>query len=384
MEIVFWNDVVTDHVAYTLSELQNFDGVEVTILAARRELSIRNVQGWTSPKTDTLKIQQISMKKYFRIFKQYLIESPSRTHIFASPFSNLKIMSFLFLGALLSRNIYLISEPYSLFSGGLLSDGDKLKNIFKSVFRPLLYKVYGILLNKSVNGVFAISNLAVDQFGQIGFRQNKIFRFGYFIPPQSIIQEIESSADCCSSDALKIIFVGNIIARKGIDILMMAVSKLRIEGCQIELNLYGPGNPADFGDIDKGIMHNGMIPFGEAQNFIKNYDLLVLSSRFDGWGVVVNEALLSGTPVICTAQVGAHGLITKWGCGEVYDAEDDFHSLTKILRDYARNRNKILEQRRVIKNMVEILHPQVAAKYLLDVIDHIVNSKPVPECLWYD
>lgn len=50
--------------------------------------------------------------------------------------------------------------------------------------------------------------------------------------------------------------------------------------------------------------------------------LLLLTTRRDAWGVVANEAMASGTPVICTPQAGAAGdLVIDGVTGRVLPAE---------------------------------------------------------------
>jgi glycosyltransferase involved in cell wall biosynthesis len=39
--------------------------------------------------------------------------------------------------------------------------------------------------------------------------------------------------------------------------------------------------------------------------FFSDADVFVLPSRYDGWGVVVNQALGAGLPVVCSDAVGA-------------------------------------------------------------------------------
>jgi glycosyltransferase involved in cell wall biosynthesis len=49
----------------------------------------------------------------------------------------------------------------------------------------------------------------------------------------------------------------------------------------------------------------------------------VLPSRYDGWGVVVNQALGAGLPIIASDQVGAaHDLITPGENGFPFPAGD--------------------------------------------------------------
>jgi len=49
-----------------------------------------------------------------------------------------------------------------------------------------------------------------------------------------------------------------------------------------------------------------------------NHDVLVLPSIYDGWGAVVNEALMSGLYVICSDKCGAKDLILNDRLGKVF------------------------------------------------------------------
>ena len=52
---------------------------------------------------------------------------------------------------------------------------------------------------------------------------------------------------------------------------------------------------------------------------IMKNDVLVLPSRFDGFGFVVSEAIKYGTYVIVSSQVGAKDLLLKGKKGAVFN-----------------------------------------------------------------
>ena len=51
-------------------------------------------------------------------------------------------------------------------------------------------------------------------------------------------------------------------------------------------------------------------------------DAFVLPSRHDGWGVVVNEALGAGLPIIVSDRVGARDLVQHGGNGFITSVGD--------------------------------------------------------------
>src|SRR5512134_3369011 len=70
-------------------------------------------------------------------------------------------------------------------------------------------------------------------------------------------------------------------------------------------------------------------------------DVFVLPSRYDGWGVVVNQAVAAGLPVICSNQVGAgYDLVEDSVNGLKFQA-GDAHGLERSMRFLADHREFI-------------------------------------------
>ena len=60
--------------------------------------------------------------------------------------------------------------------------------------------------------------------------------------------------------------------------------------------------------------------------------VLILPSSFEPWGLVVNEAMAAGLPVVCSTAVGsAHDLIIKPNTGWVFKDNDEVE-LTELLQ----------------------------------------------------
>jgi glycosyltransferase involved in cell wall biosynthesis len=181
--------------------------------------------------------------------------------------------------------------------------------------RPLAYKLAGRLVARRLHAAFPISGKAVEQLKAMGTPVNRIFPFGYFVP--SISAE-NPDREAPKSNAFRLVFVGSLIARKGLPTLIEAVKRLRIDGHDVELDVYGPGDASLL--ESNGVHYRGVIPFGRAQQAIRLYDLLVLPSLHDGWGVVVNEALIQGVPALVSSACGAKTLIEVSGAGSIFEA----------------------------------------------------------------
>jgi glycosyltransferase involved in cell wall biosynthesis len=277
--------------------------------------------------------------------------------------------------------VFLISEPYSPISVGYLEDTHPFTNWLKGLFRPMVYRCYGALLRRRIAGVFAISPLAASQYRTLGIPKEKIFPFGYFVPRASEAPAPRSSVVDEAQRVLSVIFVGTLTTRKGLDVVIDAVTSLRREGVTISLDAYGPGDPSRYDFDEVTTRYRGAIPFGNAQTVIANYDALVLPSRYDGWGVVVNEALMAGVPVVCSDCVGAGVVVDAWGCGAIFSSED-VSDLKAKLRDLALNPDRLARVSAAAAEAGKALDPALAGRFMYDSIrGDAVASRRVPEFL---
>ena len=169
------------------------------------------------------------------------------------------------------------------------------------------------------------------------------------------------------------------IARKGIDLLIEAVTRSK---APIILDIYGPGDSTLLAFDSDRIHLRGTIPFGMTQKVVSEYDILVLPSRYDGWGVVVNEALCAGVPVICSDQVGARVLVETFGAGDVFVA-DDPDSLESLISALHTDPTRLLTMRAATSRAAAAIQPEVAARYMLAVLRANPQSKAAVISPWY-
>jgi len=140
---------------------------------------------------------------------------------------------------------------------------------------------------------------------------------------------------------LNLLFCGQMIYRKGLDILLKAFELLATEynvalhlvGREAELNeMMSRLTPAS----KKKIFYHGFRAPEDLSVFFNKADIFILPSRYDGWGVVVNQALGAGLPIVCSDQVGAGlDLIEEGKNGYLFKSEDveDLYSKLKIFVD---------------------------------------------------
>ena len=379
---ITWQPVLTDHQAFTYQALAHEAGVPVVAYVTTIEDAVRKAQGWADTKVTSVERRLIPRQGFLRYCFQQLHEHRSEVHIFASPFQQPRLMLCIVLAAWLGIEFYLISESYSPRADGHLRETSQLFGKLKAKLRPWLYRAYGLLLRTHAAGIFTISQLALAQYQFAGVPSAKLFPFGYFIPSDPAVPMSSISPEPCADVGLRIIFVGNLIRTKGVDILQAAVRSLASQGCKVSVDIYGHGDASSIPANDGNVHYQGTIPFGQAQKVIAQYDLLVLPSRYDGWGVVVNEALCAGVPVVCSDTTGAGPVAASLGAGLNFTTGDS-NSLSDVLARLLAEPALLKSMRIAVPQAAQALQPAVAARYMLDVIRAPVDLRATIHSPWY-
>lgn len=155
-----------------------------------------------------------------------------------------------------------------------------------------------------------------------------------------------------------ILFVGKFIARKNpFDILKIAEILKHYKN--IKFILVGDGpllSKAKNWIKEKSIKNVRFEGFKNQLQIRKIYsqgDILINSSSFETWGLVVNEAMASGLPCIVTSSTGcSNDLIIKGKTGYVYQAGNLFELKKYILAIYS-NKKKYYQMSSEVKNLIK-------------------------------
>jgi glycosyltransferase involved in cell wall biosynthesis len=380
--LVCWQPVLTDHQAYTYRALSRIANSPMLAFVLTLEDATRKAQGWSDTRVDSIERRIIPARMSLEYCYTQLREHRTSVHFFGSPFQSPLLMACIVMAMWLGVEFYLVSEPYSPEGVGYLADERSTLVRLKAWHRPLAYRAYVGCLRKRVAGIFAISRLAVAQYRSAGMPPDKLFPFGYFVPDAVAQGTAAEPVARPPGAAFHIVFVGALIQRKGIDILVDAVREVRRSGRNVHLDVYGPGATPDYLRQADGVAVHAPIAFGQASNVIANYDLLVLPSRYDGWGVVVNEALAAGVPVLTSDTTGAGCFAQESGAGLTFKSGDAMALAAALilLSDDAALRQTLAA---ATSSAAAVLQPDVAARYMWSVLCAPPGRKTAVPSPWY-
>ncbi|WP_417886305.1 glycosyltransferase family 4 protein [Zunongwangia sp.] len=108
---------------------------------------------------------------------------------------------------------------------------------------------------------------------------------------------------------LKILFVGGLSQRKGIADVFKVAENFKSE---VELTVVGYKATNDCEALNKALQQHRWIPslpHTEVLALMQEHDVLVFPSLFEGFGMVITEAMSQGTPVITTERTAGPNLI---------------------------------------------------------------------------
>ncbi len=113
----------------------------------------------------------------------------------------------------------------------------------------------------------------------------------------------------------RFVFVGSVSGRKGVPLLLEAWRRLQPAGA--ELWVVGPIAPAVRKLVPElpGLRVWGEVPGVQVAGILQQCDVLVFPSYFEGFGLVILQAMACGLPVITTAATAGPDLIPSPGEG---------------------------------------------------------------------
>jgi len=224
-----------------------------------------------------------------------------------------------------------------------------------------------------VDFVLAIGRVAIKWFIKCGYDAAKLFPFCYAVEKR--VDELPERSD---SSGVNLSFVGQLIERKRVGLLVESLHRAQCRNWS--LSIIGDGKEKPTLEelvcrlkLNEYVHFMGVLDNRSTRRQLAASDVLILPSRWDGWGAVVNEALMSGVPVICSDYCGSADLIQNGFNGEVFRC-DSVASLREALQKWISKGQLDNSKREQIQSWSQCIEGEAVARYFLDIIGYLENG----------
>jgi glycosyltransferase involved in cell wall biosynthesis len=255
---------------------------------------------------------------------------------------------------------------------------------WKGPIKRAIYRGSILKASESIDGVLATGLKTRGWLVDRGMQSDKVYPFAYFVDIDADVKREALPIDV--KGTFTFVFAGQLIRRKRIDWMLRALSCVLDFDFQILIVGTGPLRAALENQSDSRVAARTTWLGGMTRpllaNVLKNSDCLVLPSEWDGWGSVASEALMCGTPVVCSSACGVADMVAASKESHVFSF-DSFVSLVESLRGMLEQGRIDEEARRSLSSWANAsIASDAGAQYLSDVFDACYDHQTVPCAPW--
>jgi glycosyltransferase involved in cell wall biosynthesis len=177
--------------------------------------------------------------------------------------------------------------------------------------------------------------------------------------------EMETPSEDNQNLDVSVVFLGRLIEGKGVDLLIKSVNKWDEKRT---LTIIGRGPEREslekLAEPKPNVEFAGFVTGTPKADLLSEADVLVLPTRHDTWGLVINEAVYYQTPVVVTKCAGSAGLVSKTGVGVVTKPTEESiaQGINHVFRNYQQYMDKVDQERQNVTN------PEIGSKPFLEAI----------------
>jgi len=203
---------------------------------------------------------------------------------------------------------------------------------------------YAQQVNRYSIGAFAQGVMARNDFVRWGIRPEKIAYLTYSIDAAGVGESLASSIEVderitqFAAGRGVFLFLGQLIHRKAVDVLLRAFAALDTpDWCLV---LAGNGDAEKYRALLQQLKLEQralLLPaarWDQVGTLYRASDVLVLPSRFDGWGVVANEAAMHAKALVMSSACGSSWHLLQPGINGYVATPASVASLAAAMRHY--------------------------------------------------
>jgi len=364
MRIYLWEYAISPHLGNILKGMAAH-GYEACYVVHAETYAYRQTEGWVKP--DLPGVEILLAQNASQISDIITQSSPDDIHICVGIRGNFHVQTVVSTLRTAGRRFVVFMET--------IDERNPLSILKRPLYRKLFWEN-----GTQLEAVLAAGAYTPTWVAARGVPAANIFEFAYFLnKPRAL-----NASSHPTTSGVKLLFVGSLIARKRVGLIIEALPSLPSD---VTLDIVGDGplraelaGQAEACAPGRVIFH-GIRPMPEIAEFMASADCLVLPSDHDGWGAVVSEAMLAGTPVVCSDRCGANIVVRASGRGQVFQAFAK-NACTEALRTQVSAGPISALERTALSSWAKCLAAPEGASYLDRIIKHLRGEAPRPLSPW--
>ncbi len=239
---------------------------------------------------------------------------------------------------------------------------------------------------KYVDAVLVNGKSGTRYIGRFGVPLEKLFTVPYTTEMTALTRvPLERPIEA----AFRLLYVGQLIGRKGLLPFCEILREwaLRHENRTLNLWIVGTGDLRDSlgkcafpGNVTVRFL--GAVPYADLPSVYAECGLLVFPTLADEWGMVVNEAMAAGLPVLgSTFSQAVEELVREGQNGWCFRPNSRNEMYSALDRALSTSESKMSEMRRNARKTVGYLTPSYAADQVLDAVRFVSSQRGTNEGL---
>jgi glycosyltransferase involved in cell wall biosynthesis len=253
--------------------------------------------------------------------------------------------------------------------------------------KKVLYRILSLYWRNHLTGVLAIGCKAPEWFVARGMVRRCVYPFAYFLKEPRLSNLLNSSIKKNKKRPFRFIYVGNLNYNKKVGSIIKAIAALKLK--EIEFWIVGAGDDTEEQHLrslsnlllPKKVFWLGVLPIKQISNVMLKADCLVLPSLHDGWGAVVSEALMVGTPVVCSDKCGSSAVVEASGVGSVFSTNNQKALMDSLNNQYEKGLVSSKQRQKIMK-WSRCLGASSGAKYLESILNFKNNKVNLIKLPW--
>jgi alpha-maltose-1-phosphate synthase len=176
-----------------------------------------------------------------------------------------------------------------------------------------------------------------------------------------------------SSGRLKVLFAGSLGQRKGLSYLLKAIEMLEDS---VDLTLLGRKAASGCAPLENAVRKYRWVPSLSHPAMLRemqSHDVLVLPSLFEGFGLVILEAMAQGTPVIATDHTAGPDVIQNEVDGFIIPIRSA-KAIAEKLDMLARDPEQLMAMKLAAKRKAMLWSWEIYRQRLLEVAQDVIAS----------